>query len=67
MTDNPEIAIVFAESPSVKISVHSSDFFVPAQLASSNLGIFLFWNAYAHHSFELFALLKLGELKHFVK
>ena len=35
----PDTAIVLAESPSVKMSVHSSDFAVPASLASSNLGI----------------------------
>ena len=37
-SDNPAIAIDLAESPSVRISVHSCAFFVPAQLASSNLG-----------------------------
>lgn len=35
----PDTAIVLAESPSVNMSVHSSDFAVPASLASSNLGI----------------------------
>ena len=43
-SDNPAIAIDFAESPSVRIRVHWSDFFVPAQLASSNFGtIILFF------------------------
>ena len=35
-TERPAIAIDLAESPSVKIRVHSLDFFVPAQLASDN-------------------------------
>lgn len=35
----PDTAIVLAESPSVNIKVHSNDLFVPASLASSNLGI----------------------------
>jgi hypothetical protein len=34
---NPEIANAFAESPSVRIRVHSLDFEVPAHSASSNL------------------------------
>ena len=33
------MAVALAESPSVKINVHLFDSFVPALLASSNLGI----------------------------
>jgi hypothetical protein len=38
--DNPLIANALAESPSVKINVHSVHLLVPANVASSNLGIF---------------------------
>ena len=38
-TLRPAIAIDLAESPSVKINIQSSDFLVPASIASSNLGI----------------------------
>ena len=41
ITDNPAIAIDLAESPSVNIRVHCSDFLVPAQFASSSLGIII--------------------------
>jgi len=37
--DSPEITPVFAESPSQKIIIQSFDLSVPAQLASSSLGI----------------------------
>ena len=37
-TLRPEIALVAAESPSVRMRVHSEDLSVPAQRASSNLG-----------------------------
>ena len=36
VTLKPEIAVAFAESPSVKIKVHLADCLVPAKLASSN-------------------------------
>lgn len=35
----PDMAMVFAESPSVNMSVQSRDLFVPASLASSNFGM----------------------------
>mmetsp|Transcript_43036 Transcript_43036/g.77214 ORF Transcript_43036/g.77214 Transcript_43036/m.77214 type:complete len:204 (-) Transcript_43036:1565-2176(-) len=38
-TPRPATAKAFAESPSVRISVHSPPFLVPASLASSSLGI----------------------------
>ncbi len=38
-TSMPANASDFAESPSVKIIVHSFDLFVPAKLASSSFGI----------------------------
>ena len=41
-TLDPATAIDLAESPSVKIKIQSSDFFVPAKLASSNLGTLIF-------------------------
>ena len=37
-TLRPVMALVAAESPSVRIKVHSTDLFVPAQRASSNFG-----------------------------
>lgn len=37
-TPKPATASVLAESPSVRMSVQSSDFVVPAQFASSSLG-----------------------------
>ena len=39
MIPRPATAKAFAESPSVKIKVQSPEFFVPASLASSNLGM----------------------------
>lgn len=38
-TLNPAIASALAESPSVTISVHCLEFFVPASFASSSFGI----------------------------
>jgi len=37
-TPRPETASVLAESPSVRISVQSNEFLVPASFASSNFG-----------------------------
>ena len=39
-TDNPEIANVFADNPSVNINVHSFPFDVPASIASSKYGMY---------------------------
>jgi len=53
-TPRPDTANVLAESPSVRINVQSSEFLVPASLASSNLGTPVNTSTKLRHSTYLF-------------
>ena len=53
-TPRPDTANVLAESPSVRINVQSSEFLVPASLASSNLGTPVNTSNKLRHSIYLF-------------
>ena len=53
-TPRPDTANVLAESPSVRINVQSSEFLVPASLASSNFGTPVNTSTKLQHSIHLF-------------